>query len=253
MKILPTAICITLLGVFFLWSPPDSGAEFYRYTDESGKNHYVDEFSKIPEQYRIQIKKYREKYDGLHEKDRLLLIEEEKRAILEKKRTEWEQRERIARKRLLKSLQTDVIIKNNRVLVPVRLAYQGVETETLLVLDTGASIVALYQEVAENLYIDEFEEAKIRVFGGNTIDTRIAHLDFIQVGPIRRENIRIGIVDPSRGGNSPHKGLLGMNFLRGLEYRVDFENRLIHWAPTAEMVKKMGLTGLDDIGLNEGQ
>lgn len=241
-RILP-GLLLYMLGLGLLLTPCNVGAEFYRYTDENGKNHYVDDFWKIPERYRVQIKKYREKYDGLLEEERLLLIQEEEKAIRERKAAEKEQRERIAREKFLKSLQTEVIIKNNRVLVPVTLGYRGFETETHLVLDTGASVVALYQEIADKLYIEEFKKAKIRVFGGSTIDTKIASLDFVQVGPIRRENIRIGIIDPG-GSVTLHKGLLGMNFLRDLEYRVDFENEQIHWTPTPDMMKKRGLSGL---------
>lgn len=33
------------------------------------------------------------------------------------------------------------------------------------------------------------------------------------------------------GPRVPYKGLLGMNFLRGLDYRVDFDRGVIVWNP----------------------
>jgi predicted aspartyl protease len=40
------------LLVFLLALPPTTSAQFYRYTDERGQNHYVDGLEKIPERYR---------------------------------------------------------------------------------------------------------------------------------------------------------------------------------------------------------
>jgi hypothetical protein len=45
--------------------------------------------------------------------------------------------------------ETKVFIKGNQVLVPVTLGYDSKEAEALLVLDTGASITVLHQEIAE--------------------------------------------------------------------------------------------------------
>jgi predicted aspartyl protease len=40
------------LLVFLLALPPTTSAQFYRFTDERGQNHYVDGLEKIPERYR---------------------------------------------------------------------------------------------------------------------------------------------------------------------------------------------------------
>jgi hypothetical protein len=52
------------------------------------------------------------------------------------------------------------------------------------------------------------------------------------VGPYRRDGLIAGVLD-IHGGKTPHDGLLGMNFLRGLDYRIDFDDAMIRWRPRA--------------------
>jgi predicted aspartyl protease len=123
---------------------------------------------------------------------------------------------------------TSVIIDGNKVIVPIVLQYNGNETETLLLLDTGASITILHQHVADQLEIRQSVDTEIMVVGGQKIDTAINKLDFVSAGPIRKKNIVVGIVE-HHGEKVKWGGLLGMNFLRGLNYRIDFENKVITW------------------------
>jgi len=125
---------------------------------------------------------------------------------------------------------TKVIIKGNQVLVPVLLGYRGKGIEALLLLDTGASMTALHREIADQLDIKPTHRTKIAVAGGKTIATNIAKLNYIAVGPHKKENLYIGIID-YEGHTVAHKGLLGMDFLKYLEYRIDFKKHLIEWKP----------------------
>jgi clan AA aspartic protease (TIGR02281 family) len=124
--------------------------------------------------------------------------------------------------------ETKIIIKGNQVLVPVILGYRGREVEAMLLLDTGASIIALHREVADQLKIKQTQKTKFMVVGGKTISTYVTKLNYVKVGPFKKENIYAGIIEHA-GPAVPLQGLLGMNFLRGLEYHIDFQQQIIKW------------------------
>jgi predicted aspartyl protease len=210
-----------LLLVFFLF-PAKLRCEFYKYVDQDGKVFFVDDVSKIPLEYRDDLKTYKEKYDHLPPEERAIMLEKER------KEREKERAQEIDRERYLRGLETKVTIKENLVLVPVTLGYKEHKIEALLVLDTGASIMTLHQQIADRLHITERETAMTRVAGGEVLKSSVAKLGYIKVGPFKKTNLYAGIIK-HEGPSVPYDGLLGMNFLRGLEYTVDFKKQVIKW------------------------
>jgi predicted aspartyl protease len=133
-----------------------------------------------------------------------------------------------------KETETEVVIHNDKVYVPVTLAYQGEEVETTLVFDTGASGIVLHQNIAEQLGIEQTSPSKARGVGGIEIETRLARLQYIVVGPHEKKDVKIDIVAYQALPNDPeglYNGLLGMSFIKGLKYTIDFDKQAIQWHP----------------------
>jgi predicted aspartyl protease len=125
---------------------------------------------------------------------------------------------------------TSVIVTGNQVLVPVTLGYRGRTVETLLLLDTGASISLINTEIADKLGVKP-ADTKMgigQVVGGGVIVLFVAKLDYLAAGPFTKSGIEIGVV-MHRGPPVKYDGLLGMDFLRDLKYTVDTRDHLIRW------------------------
>jgi len=230
-------VCVLIVAfvyvVFFV--PRTADSEFYRYVDENGKVHYVDDMSRIPHEYRDDLKSYDERFDHLPEAERKKRIEEE-RIREAKKQEELEIQLRI-QKELEEKLRkeqsepdtdtTAVQIAGNHVLVPVTVGYRRKTIEAMFVLDTGAEVTVIHQAIADQLKIQGAKKGFVKVAGGNKVEVGITMLSYLQAGPHRRENLNVVIISPET--RLHYDGLLGMNFLRDLKYHIDFKRQLIVW------------------------
>ena len=127
-----------------------------------------------------------------------------------------------------KDLETPVSIDSNRVLVPVTISYSGKTINANLLLDTGASIVTLHRNLADKLKINGTQKSTMQLAGGQLISADIVRLGYVSVGPNKKKDIFVSIIDQI-DQNTDYDGLLGMNFLRNLRYEIDFEKSIIRW------------------------
>jgi predicted aspartyl protease len=229
------------------WGVPTK-AEFYKYTDRSGRTHFVDEIWKVPEEYRGQVDRYREKYDHLPEgqKDVVIAAEQKRQHALEieqQRQTErqlqdllhQQEAERLRQaqaemERQQKAAETPVTIAGNQVLVPVAFVNSGVEATAQLVMDTGATHTVLYRPLAVQLSVLTLSKGQSKVAGGQLVQSEVGKVDSLRVGPIAARDFPVVIL-PFEGNPLPYGGLLGMDFLRRVEYSIDFDKAIIRWKP----------------------
>jgi predicted aspartyl protease len=232
-RLLLPALLLTLL-------PALSVAEFYSYEDSSGTLHFVDDLARIPAEYRQKKQVRKDEYDDLPADERAMLLERDRRERDELRSREENAQTRsrqarqaaetqAAQQRRQQELTTPVLIQGRQVFVPVRLSHGGAETDAMLLLDTGATTSVITPEVADRLKIGETETVRVGVVGGRILKVKKLLVSSMRVGAVNRERQEVVIIRQRPGETGD--GLLGMSFLAGLKYTIDFEKQTLNWIP----------------------
>jgi len=175
-------IAFLLIPAFLSLFIAESYAEFYKYLDENGDAHYVDNFDRIPDKFKDSYIAYPEKYDHLPYNDQKKKIDEDRleneRLILEKQRLEDKHIQGMEAEELEnkstpdageeKLIGSTISVDRGRALVPVTLGYLGKQVSLTMLLDTGTSTSILNKDIANTL---------------QTTDANEIRLGFIQAGP----------------------------------------------------------------------
>jgi predicted aspartyl protease len=248
MKIPMWLLCLLLVPMLVVLRPPRAAhAEFYKYIDKEGKSNFVDDLTKIPEEYRSNYEVYPEKYDDLPAKERSTLLEIERQHVLEledagrrqleeqiQRMEEVEAAERERREQEASAgLETPISVDGNQILVPVTLVNAGRKVESTFLLDTGASHIVVFRKLADQLQIAALQKGRSQIAGGQQIYSEFGRVEMFKVGPIEMPHSDVLIIAHD-GPEVRFDGLLGMNFLSNVEYSVDMKNKVIRWKPQAQ-------------------
>ena len=125
--------------------------------------------------------------------------------------------------------ETKVIILGQHVIVPVQIKHKGRSLDLNLLLDTGASIITLYKDAVTRLRLPKGQKAQFTTAGGHVISADMVELEEVRFGPYRQNDVLCGVIDYQQTGTLHFDGLLGMNALMGLDYRIYYNKQTIRW------------------------
>lgn len=227
MRELVLLLSLVLCGAFVV---PAAKAEIYKYVDENGRLVFVGDESKIPPRYRSQTTPIREKTDDLDPAELQAYQQQQAEARTERQLRQRARLEAAAEARR-RDHRTSVMIRGNRILVPVEVAERNRVAHLVMLLDTGASRTVIHRNAVGHLPLRAGEKVQAVVAGGGALPSERSAVRYLEVGPHRITDMEVMLIDPVRT-DLPFDGLLGNDFLRSHPYEIDYDKEILTWKGT---------------------
>lgn len=226
-------IAATTLLLLVILPVGDAAAAIYSYKDENGRIVFVDDEQRVPAQYRgttTTIHEQLSQPEPAKEEG-----EEAKPATPPAKTTVDRESQMRARQQVEmldreRSHQTPVMVRGNRVLVPVEVAVGNRTAHLMLLLDTGATSTVLHRPSVKDLPFQAGEQIAARVAGGRTVKSEKVVTRHLDIGPFVLKDFPVMLITP-QGPTLPFDGMLGMDFLKDHPHTIDYANEMIRWKP----------------------
>jgi clan AA aspartic protease (TIGR02281 family) len=193
------SIVFAFAALLFLYTPGSGLADVYSWTEDDGTLHVTDAMEKIPSIYRS-------------------------RAVFLSRSPEDAAAAPVVP-------QTDYVISFEK--NPSRAIFVDVVlNDTMrakMILDTGAGLVVLSEDLAKRLNLPSHEEAKTMLLhtAGGDVTGRAVRLSKVQLGPAVKENVH-AVVNMAPQAFKGFDGLLGMSFLQDFKMVIDYTNHQVH-------------------------
>lgn len=211
-------------------------AEIYTYKDAQGRTVFVDDAHKIPSQYRgasSSIQELRDQPAAVTEEGDEGENKEPPAQPFIDRETQMRARQQADMLDRERAYQTPVMVRGNRVLVPVEIFVGNRSANLMLLLDTGATITVLHRPSVKDLPFAPGEQIKAQVAGGRTVKADKSMVRLVDIGPFELKDFPVMLIDP-HGANLPFDGMLGMDFLKDHPYEIDYNNEIVRWKPTPQ-------------------
>ena len=216
-----------LILSLLLVTPLAAEAVIYKYVDETGRMHFVDDADKVPMRYRDQVDAIAEEQDTMSTEEYQAREEERAQRIIDRQE-EQRAREAARQEEQRRAYQTPAMIRGNRVTIPVEVALGPRVAHLVMLIDTGASATVLHRQALANLQLPQGEKVIARIADGRTVDSEKIKFRYIEIGPFRQDSVHAMVIEP-QGPPLPFDGMLGMDFLSAHPHRIDYENERILW------------------------